>query len=208
MTVTRLLIATNNDHKVHEFTRMFEGTPVELTTPRALGLELDVVENGTTFAENSAIKARAFAAASGMPALADDSGIEVDALGGRPGVQSARYGGPGLTDGDRVALLLREMEGVPDERRICRYRVVLVLAQPDGGPELMAEGATEGLVAHAAAGQNGFGYDPIFLVPEQGRTMAQLTPADKDAISHRGRAARAFLELLRSGKAHEDASAR
>ena len=208
MTVTRLLVATNNDHKIHEFMRLFEGTPIELTTPRVLGLELDVVEDGATFAENAAIKARAFAAASGMPALADDSGIEVDALGGRPGVHSARYGGPGLTDKDRVALLLREMDGVPDERRICRYRVVLVLAQPDGGPELTAEGATEGLVAHAAAGQNGFGYDPIFLVPEQGRTMAQLAPADKDAISHRGRAARAFLERLRSGKAHEDAPAR
>jgi len=208
MTVTRLLVATNNDHKIHEFMRLFEGTPIELTTPRVLGLELDVVENGATFAENAAIKARAFAAASGMLALADDSGIEVDALGGRPGVHSARYGGPGLTDKDRVALLLREMDGVPDERRICRYRVVLVLAQPDGGPELMAEGATEGLVAHAAVGQNGFGYDPIFFVPEQSRTMAQLAPADKDAISHRGRAARAFLEQLRSGKAHEDAPAR
>jgi XTP/dITP diphosphohydrolase len=205
MTVTRLLVATNNDHKIREFTRLFGGTPIELITPRALGLELDVVEDGATFAENAAIKARAFAAASGMPALADDSGIEVDALGGRPGVQSARYGGAGLTDEDRVALLLRELAGVPDRQRACRYRVVLVLAEPDGGPERVAEGATEGRVAHAAAGQNGFGYDPVFFVPDHGRTMAELSPAEKDAISHRGRAARALVDLLRSENAHGSA---
>src|SRR5690606_33986243 len=112
----RLLIATNNGHKVTEFCRLLEGTGYHLVTPRDLGLSVEVEETGATFAENAALKARAFAKASGLPAMADDSGIEVDALGGRPGVQSARYGGPGLDDQGRMQLLLKEMEGVPEER--------------------------------------------------------------------------------------------
>ena len=195
MTHRRLLIATNNTHKVVEFQRLLGGVPYDLVTPADLGIALDVEESGATFRENATLKARAFAEASGMPSLADDSGIEVDALGGRPGVLSARYRGPGLSDDDRLHLLLRELDGVSGEARSCRYRVALVLAEPDGG-EQGVEGTCEGLVAHEPAGSNGFGYDPIFYVPAYGRTIAQLKPAQKDAISHRGIATRAMAELL------------
>lgn len=195
MSRQRLLIASNNAHKVEEFRRLLADLPIELVTPRDIGLDLDVEETGDTFEENARLKAHAFAEASGLPALADDSGIEVDALDGRPGVRSARYGGPGLDDPGRTQLLLREMSGVPDGRRACRYRVVLVLADPDGSEET-AEGSCEGVVARAASGTNGFGYDPIFHVPEFGRTIAELSAAEKDAISHRGRAAREMARIL------------
>jgi XTP/dITP diphosphohydrolase len=193
----RILIASNNSHKVQEFRRLLASLPVDLVTPRDLGLDLDVQETGATFEDNARIKAHAFAEASGLPALADDSGIEVDALGGRPGVWSARYGGPGLDDPARTQLLLREMADVPDGDRACRYRVVLVFAGPDGSEEV-AEGRCEGLVAREAVGANGFGYDPIFYVPSFRRTIAQLDPAQKDAISHRGAAARVMARILTS----------
>ncbi len=195
MTDRRLLMATNNAHKVTEFRRLLSGLPFELVTPKEIGLDLDVVEVGATFRENAALKAHAFAKASGLPSLADDSGIEVDALGGRPGVQSARYGGPGLSDEDRARLLLGELDGVPDEKRTCRYRVALVLASPDGS-EQAVEGTCEGRVAGSPAGAGGFGYDPIFFVPSHGQTIAQMGPEAKDAISHRGKAARALAKLL------------
>ena len=195
--MARLLIATNNAHKVAEFRRLLADAGVDLTTPAELGLDLDVEETGETFEQNARLKARAFRDASGLPSLADDSGIEVDALGGRPGVRSARYGGDGLDDEGRVRLLLAELEDVPAERRSCRYRVVLVLAEP-GGRERVAEGACEGSVAFGPVGDNGFGYDPVFLAPAYGRTVAQLDPAEKDAISHRGEAARRMAAMLKS----------
>ena len=193
----RLLIATNNPHKVAEFRRLLADAGVDLTTPAELGLDLDVEETGETFEENARLKARAFRDASGLPSLADDSGIEVDALGGRPGVRSARYGGDGLDDEGRVRLLLAELEDVPEERRSCRYRVVLVLAEP-GGRERVAEGSCEGSVAFGPAGDNGFGYDPVFLTPAYSKTVAELDPAEKDAISHRGQAARRMAAMLKS----------
>jgi XTP/dITP diphosphohydrolase len=193
----RLLIATNNAHKVTEFRRLLAGCGWALVTPREVGVALEVAEDGTTFAENAVLKARAFAAASGLPSLADDSGIEVDALGGRPGVYSARYGGPGLTDAGRVGLLLTELSGVPDARRTARYRVVLVLALP-GGAEHVTEGVCEGRVAHLPEGTGGFGYDPVFVIPAHGRTVGTLTPDEKDAISHRGQATRAMAAVLRT----------
>ncbi len=195
MPTTRLLIASNNAHKVVEFRRLFEGLPYELVTPADLGLDLDPEETGETFAENARLKALAFAEASGLPAMADDSGIEVDALDDGPGVRSARYGGSGLDDAGRVQLLLREVDGVPDERRACRFKAVLVLVGLNG-EELTAEGVCEGRVAHATAGPNGFGYDPVFYVPAFGKTMAELTDAQKDEISHRGKAARAMAAIL------------
>ena len=191
----RLLVATNNEHKIHEFRRLLDELSLELVTPADVGLSLDVVEDGATFQANASLKAQAFAKASGLPSLADDSGIEVDALGGGPGVLSARYGGPGLNDDDRLQLLLTELQGVSDERRTCRYRVVLVLAEPDGD-EQVTEGTCEGQVAHAPVGSNGFGYDPVFFVPSYGKTIAQLDPSQKDEISHRGKAARAMAALL------------
>ena len=191
-----LLIATNNAHKVTELRRILGEADVTLLTPADVGIELDVEETGETFEENARLKARAFCAASGLPSLADDSGIEVDALDGRPGVRSARYGGDGLDDADRTQLLLDELADVPDERRTCRYRVVLVLARPDSSEEVV-DASCEGSAAFAPAGENGFGYDPIFYVTRFGRTMAQLDPEEKDAISHRGQAARRMADLLR-----------
>jgi XTP/dITP diphosphohydrolase len=195
MATFKLLLASNNAHKVVEFRRLFAHLPLELVTPRDIGLELDVDETGETFDENARLKAHAFAVASGLPSLADDSGIEVDALDGRPGVYSARYGGEGLDDEGRVQLLLREMDGVPDAKRTARYRVVLVLADPSGD-EQATEGRCEGRVGYAPSGANGFGYDPVFFVPAFGKTIAELDPAQKDAISHRGEAARAMADVL------------
>ena len=175
---------------------MLEGLPFELVTPAELGLRLDPEETGETFAENAWLKARAFAEASGLPVVADDSGIEVDALNGGPGVRSARYGGPGLDDAGRVQLLLANMEGVPDARRACRFKVVLVLLGLGQG-DLEVEGVCDGRVAYAPAGTNGFGYDPVFFVQSFGRTMGDLSDAQKDQISHRGKAVRAMVALLR-----------
>ena len=201
MTPLRLLIATNNAHKVAEFRRLLDNDALDLVTPADLGLDLDVDETGDTFEENARIKARAFRDASGLPALADDSGIEVDALDGRPGVRSARYGGPGLDDEGRVRLLLRELDGLPPERRACRYRVVLVLAWP-GGREQLAEGVCEGAVAEEPSGANGFGYDPVFHIPALGKTVAELAPSEKDALSHRAQAARRIAPLLQAPSPH------
>ena len=196
MAPASLLIATNNSHKVAEFQRLLRGDDVLLLTPADAGIALDVDETGETFEANARLKAQAFCAASGLPSLADDSGIEVDALGGRPGVRSARYGGEGLDDAGRVRLLLSELAETPAEQRTCRYRVVLVLARPDGSEEVV-EGVCEGDAAFEPVGANGFGYDPIFIVPRFGRTMAQLTSAEKDAVSHRGQAARHMAAILR-----------
>jgi XTP/dITP diphosphohydrolase len=195
MPLQKLLIASNNHHKVTEFRRLFSHLPLELVTPNDIGLALDVEETGETFEANARLKAHAFAKASGLPAMADDSGIEVDALDGRPGVRSARYGGDGLGDADRVQLLLREMASVPDGQRACRYRVVLVLVDSDDNEET-TEGRCEGEVAREISGENGFGYDPAFIVPAYGKTIAAITPDQKDEISHRGIAARAMAEIL------------
>ena len=197
MTHPELLIASNNDHKVTEFRRLLADLPFTLVTPHEIGLTLDVDETGETFEANARLKAHAFAKASGLPALADDSGIEVDALGGAPGVRSARYGSDGLDDAGRTNLLLTEMQGVPDNARACRYRVVLVLVDTDGSEQL-TEGRCEGLVAHQALGSNGFGYDPLFFVPIFGKTIAAISSEQKDEISHRGIAARAMADILSS----------
>ena len=191
----RLLIGTNNAHKVREMARLLDGAGWDALTPRELGIALEVAEDGETFEANALIKARAFAASSGVPTLADDSGIEVDALGGRPGVHSARYGGPGLSDEERTALLLSEMAAVPDGERGCRYVAVLALAWPGGEVETFS-GTCEGEVARAPAGGGGFGYDPVFYAPSAARTVAQMDAAEKDAFSHRGKAVRMVRERL------------
>ena len=195
MADNRLLLATNNDHKVRELRRLLAHLPLALLTPAEAGVSLEPAEDGATYEANALATARAFADASGLPALADDSGIEVDALGGRPGVHSARYGGSGLTDENRVALLLRELADVPDGERTARYRAVLAVVAPDG-TERTAEGWCEGTVAHTRDGANGFGYDPVFFVAALGVTMARLTDEEKDAVSHRGNAARAIAPVL------------
>ncbi len=174
-----------------EFRRLLAGSGFEPIAPADLGLHLEVPEDGATYAQNAAAKALAFARAGQCLALADDSGLEVDALDGRPGVHSARYGGPGLDDRARAALLLRELEGVPAGQRAARFRAVVAVATPAGEVSLF-EGVHEGAIAFAPRGSGGFGYDPIFLVDGH-RTDAELGPAEKDRLSHRGRAVRAWL---------------
>ena len=193
----RLLIATNNLGKVAEFRRLLEGSGWELVTPADIGLELEVEEAGQTYAENATIKTEAYAKASGLVTLADDSGLEVDALGGRPGPLSARYAGPDRTDEERVQALLQELTGVPDDKRTARFRCVIAIAEPAGRVELV-EGTVEGRIAREPRGENGFGYDPVFLLPERGVTTAELPPDAKNAVSHRGAAARKARAVLES----------
>ena len=190
-----LLLGTSSEKKIAELKEIFAGFPVTLVTPAELGLTLDPEETGSTFEENARLKARAFAAAANLPALADDSGLEVDALGGEPGVYSKRYAGPDATDSDRIAFLLAKLEGVPEARRSARFRCVMALASPHAEIGTV-HGTCEGQIARAPRGGNGFGYDPIFLLPERGRTMAELSSAEKHAISHRGRAGAAARELI------------
>ena len=196
--MTRLLLATNNPGKVREMRRLLAGEPFEVVTPADLGIALDVVEDGEGYAENATLKANAFAEAGQCLALADDSGIEVDALGGGPGPLSARYGGPGLDDAGRTELMLRELRDVPDGERGARYRAVVAIAWPNGRVERF-EGAWEGSIGRESRGANGFGYDPIFRTPE-GRGGAELTAEEKDAVSHRGQAVRAAARRLREAR--------
>ena len=204
MAKPRLLLATNNPGKAAEYRELLGDVGWELVTPRDVGLHLEVEESGRDYAENAKIKAATFAKASGLVALADDSGMEVDALGGAPGPLSARFGGEGISDGERVALLLERLAGVPSEGRSARFRCLIAVARPEGQVDLF-EGRCEGRVAVEPRGKSGFGYDPVFLLPDRGLTMAELPPHEKNAVSHRGRAARqakAFLEgLLRECRA-------
>jgi len=195
MAVAKLLLATNNPGKAAEYRALLEGCGWELVTPRDLGLHLEVEEAGGDYAENARIKAEAFAEASGLVALADDSGIEVDALGGAPGPLSARFGGEDASDEQRMALLLERLAGVPPERRSARFRCLIAVARPEGEVSLF-EGQCEGRVAEEPRGEGGFGYDPVFLLPERGLTIAELPPEEKNAVSHRGRAARQARVLL------------
>jgi XTP/dITP diphosphohydrolase len=194
--VRRLLLATTNPGKVREFRRLLEGCGFEIVTPADLGVSVDVEESGTSYAENAALKARAFAQAGGCLALADDSGIEVDALGGGPGMYSARYGGPGLDDAARTALLQRELVEKPDNERGARYRAVVAVARPGGDEVRLFEGVQDGTIARECRGNRGFGFDPVFLVDGE-RTQAELEDEEKDQISHRGKAVRAAAAYLR-----------
>lgn len=191
----KLLLATNNPGKLAELRQILDGCGWEVVTPAELGLNLEVEETGQTYAENATQKAVQYARASGLVSLADDSGLEVDALGGRPGVLSARYAGPDRTDEERVQALLEEITDVPDEQRTARFRAVIAVAEPGGRVE-MVEGTVEGRIAHEPRGANGFGYDPVFLLPERGLTTADLPSEEKHAVSHRGVAARKARAVL------------
>jgi XTP/dITP diphosphohydrolase len=192
--LTGLLVATNNPGKVREFRELLHG--LRLVTPAELGLEVRVDETGETFAANAGLKARAFAEAAGLVALADDSGLEVDALGGTPGVLSARYGGPGLDDQGRYRLLLQALERFPEpEARRARFRCVVAAAAPDGR-FCQAEGTCEGVITPRPVGTGGFGYDPVFYLPEYDRTMAEVEPVLKNRLSHRAAAVTALRPLL------------
>jgi XTP/dITP diphosphohydrolase len=190
----RLLLATNNPGKLHELVPLLGALPLHLVTPQALGLHLEVEETGTTYAENARVKAAAFAQASGLLTLADDSGLEVEALGGAPGVYSARYAGEDASDADRRAKLLHVLRQVPAPRR-ARFRCVIAIAQPGGTIECF-EGVCAGEIILEERGAHGFGYDPVFYVPEQGCTMAELPSAVKNQMSHRARAAQAARPFL------------
>jgi XTP/dITP diphosphohydrolase len=191
----RLLLATNNKGKAAELHRMLDGCGWELVTPAELGLSLQIDESGQSYEANATKKALQYAQASGLVALADDSGLEVDALGGRPGVLSARYASLDRTDAERVQALLEELRAVPDEERTARFRAVIAIAGPAGRVETV-EGTVAGRIARAPRGANGFGYDPVFLLPDRDLTAAELPAHEKDAISHRGVAARKARTVL------------
>ncbi|MBC7265086.1 MAG: XTP/dITP diphosphatase [Chloroflexi bacterium] len=191
----KLLIATGNPGKVREYAALLAGLNLTLVLPSDLGLLEKVEESGLSYAQNALRKAMAYARASGMWTLADDSGLEVDALNGAPGVHSARYAGPQASDQDRYRLLLRNLKGVPEERRTARFRCAIALASPTGEAHVR-EGTCEGRIATEPSGSGGFGYDPVFYLPEVGCTMAELPAETKNRISHRARAAMKIREVL------------
>lgn len=197
-----LLIATNNQGKIKELRALLGNMEIELITPAQLHLDLDVIEDGSTYAENALKKALAFARASGLISLADDSGLEVDALGGGPGLHSARYGstdGAKLSDAERRAFLVRNLQGKP-RPWTARFHATIAIAVP-GGDTHIVEGYCEGEIIPKECGTGGFGYDPIFLLPKLGKTMAELSMEEKNRLSHRAQAvlnAKPVLELLLS----------
>lgn len=193
--MVRLLVATLNRGKLAEFAELLRDLPIQVVGPRDLRLSLQVKECGASYAENARLKAEAFVRASGLPVLSDDSGLEVDALNGEPGVHSARYAGDRASDLDRYQLLLQKLAGVPWRRRTARFRCVLVLATPEGTVHAV-EAVCEGLIALEPHGDHGFGYDPVFYLPEQQCTMAQLAPEVKNQISHRARAVKEMRPVL------------
>lgn len=184
-----MLLATANVGKQEAFRRLLAGLPVCLRSPAELGIDVDVEETGNSFAENALLKARAFRDASGLGALADDSGLCVDALDGAPGLHSARFGGMHHEPAAQNELLLENMRGVSPVNRGAQFVSVIAFAGPDG-EEWTATGAVRGFITDKPRGSNGFGYDPVFFLPGLGRTFAELTPSEKDPLSHRGQALR------------------
>lgn len=195
--MSKLLIASNNKGKLQEFQEIYKDQNFELATPEQIDLVLEVEETGNSYAANAELKARAFALASGLFTLADDSGLEVDALNGEPGIHSARYSGlPGATDADRRKILLQNLAGFP-RPWTARFRCVIALVTPAGQVHFV-EDTCPGEIIPEERGANGFGYDPIFLMPQGGLTMAELSSQEKNRLSHRGRAARAAIPMLQA----------
>lgn len=192
----KIAIATNNPNKLREIRAILGGFFDEALSLSDLGIDIDIEETGTTLTENALIKARTIRDLTGLPALADDSGLMVDALGGAPGVYSARYAGEEHDDKKNNALLIKNLEGKPRDAKFCS---VIALCYPDGR-ELTAEGSVRGVILEEERGTGGFGYDPLFFSPELGKTFAEATPEQKNSVSHRSRALRAMLELLSSGR--------
>lgn len=189
----KFVLATHNPGKLREMSAILSQFGIEVVLPADLGITVDVEETGETFADNAMLKAKAICAAAHLPAIADDSGLCVDALNGGPGVYSARYGGEGLNDQGRYTLLLNSMRGAAS--RTAHFACAVACAFPNGD-ELTAEGRCDGTIAFAAMGAGGFGYDPVFFVPEKAKTFAQLTAEEKSEISHRGRALAIFARKL------------
>ena len=197
---TKLLIATGNPGKMREYADLLADLPFELVSLRDLGITHEVDETGETFSENAWLKASEYAAISGLLTLADDSGLEVDALSGEPGVRSARYGGDSCkSDEDRVELLLKNMKDVPWEERGAKFRCVIAIVRPEGEEPILvaqAEGFVAGMIQYQAQGDDGFGYDPVFYLPEYDQTAAQIPSDLKNQISHRAEAAKLAVEAL------------
>ena len=193
--MTKVLLATNNPGKAAEIKSILEGIGAILVTPAEIGLTMEVEEDGSSYGQNAAIKARAFCEASGLITLADDSGLEVYALNGQPGIHSARFSPiPGATDADRRQYLLERLREKPHPWR-ARFRCAIAIVAP-GRPVTFTEGVCPGEVISEERGENGFGYDPIFLLSEIGKTMAQLSMEEKNRLSHRGRAVHAAIPIL------------
>ena len=186
----KVILASKNPHKLTELSAILSQHGFEIALESEYGLDIDVDETGTTFEENSLLKAEAVMKASGLPVLADDSGLMVDALDGAPGVYSARYGHKS-SDGERTAFLLENMKDVPDEKRTAKFVCVITCLWPDGR-KIVARGACPGVITREVHGENGFGYDPVFYLPELGMTYAELPSEQKNAISHRARALQEF----------------
>ena len=188
----KIIAATKNKNKLREFGEILKG--FEIISQEEAGVDIDVEETGTTFEENSYLKAKAIYDITGITTIADDSGLCVDALGGEPGVYSARYGGEGYDDKGRVQLLLENMKDVPNEERTARFVCVITLVGDEG--VLTARGECEGKIDYSPKGENGFGYDPVFYVDRFEKTLAEVTPEEKNSISHRGKALKIFAEKL------------
>ena len=191
----KLLLATNNQAKVLEYKSLLHDIPYELVTLAEQGITTVVSEEGESLEENARLKATVLAAESQLLALADDSGLEVDALGGEPGRLSARYAGEGASDSDRFNHLLTRLKSVPEDKRSARFRCIIAIATPDGKVELCS-GECYGFITFAPRGEHGFGYDPVFYLPELGKTMAELPLSLKNQVSHRGRAASQVYRVL------------
>lgn len=193
----KVVLASKNAHKLKEISKITEKFDMELALESQLGVDIDVEETGTTFEENSFIKAEAVMKATGLPALADDSGIAVDALNGEPGIYSARYGfDPSLDDWGRLELLLKNTEQVPDGSRQAQFVCVITLVTPEG-QVIQARGEAHGELLRQPAGEGGFGYDPIFYYPPLGKSFAELSPEEKNQVSHRAQALKLFYEKLK-----------
>jgi XTP/dITP diphosphohydrolase len=192
----KVVVATRNRGKLREIVPLLAGLKLELATIDELAPDAELREDGVTFEENALAKARQATRATGLPAIADDSGLEVDALGGAPGVYSARYAGPNADDAGNNAKLLEALRGLPAARRAARFRCVAVFVDPSRGLEIVRDGACTGEILAAPRGSDGFGYDPLFLVPAEGRTMAELPLEEKNRISHRAAAFSALAAEL------------
>ena len=191
----KLLLATRNPAKVREYLLLLRGIPFQLTTLKEEGVNIPVKETGATLEENARLKATFYAGKSGLLTLADDSGLEVEALGGAPGPLSARYAGEKSSDREKIVLLLSKLKDIPWEKRSARFRCVIALASPSGEVELF-EGECSGFITFEPKGEQGFGYDPVFYLPELGKTMAELSIEEKNKVSHRGKAAKKVQQFL------------
>ena len=191
----RMIFATGNENKMKEIREILGALPLEILSMKEAGVSADIVEDGKTFEENALIKARAICKLAGEMVLADDSGLEIDYLNKEPGIYSARYMGEDTSYHIKNKSLIDRLEGVPDEKRTARVVCAIAAVFPDG-KELVVRGTVEGIIGYEEKGENGFGYDPIFYLPERGCTTAELPPEEKNSISHRGNALRLMKELL------------